>query len=387
MSDAANLYAIVAGRVTQVTSSAVLGEKTRTYGPNFAVDRKHMREGAAYAQDTWRVTSNLTLTGGLRWDCQGAINNLDNLYTRPGFAGLFGVSGVGHLFQPGTLTGSAPVFWLVPPGTGGYDGGAGRFNPTVGMAYRFSGGGFLHWLTGDDAVLRGGFSISTIREGIGYLDGVWNVNQGRSLATPASATANPNIFPAGDVLFSDSSFPSVVPSSIDPSFPNPSFPLPLQSGQSVEDYNPSIRPEYVEGWTFGFQRQLSRNTVIELRYVGNHGADLWTTVNLNEVNVVESGFAQQFAAAQNNLAIANGISVAQLLIPTTKLTVNNYGNQGLPGQVNVPLITTAIGSNTDQTTVTQLMQGQAGATANAIPTNATRMANLTKAATRSTFSR
>ena len=379
LSDAANLYAIVAGRMTQVTSSAVLGEKTRTYGPNFSVDRNHMREGAAYVQDTWRVTSNLTLTGGVRWDRQGAINNLDNLYTRPGFAGLFGVSGVGHLFQPGVLDGAVPVFSLVPPGTGGYDSGVGRFNPTLGMAYRISKGGFLHWLTGDDAVVRGGFSISTIREGIGYLDGVWNVNQGRSLATTASASANPNIFPAGGVLFSDSSFPSVVPSSIDPSFPNPSFPLPVQSGQNVEDYNPSIKPEYVESWTFGFQRPLGRDTVIEVRYVGNHGADLWSAVNLNEVNVVENGFAQQFAAAQNNLAIANGISVAQLLSPSTKLTVNNYGNQGLAGQVNVPIITTGIGSNTDQTTITQLMQGQAGATANAIATNATRMANLVKA--------
>jgi hypothetical protein len=147
----------------------------------------------------------------------------------------------------------------------------------------------------------------------------------------------------------------------------------------VEDWNPSIKPEYVESWTFGLQRPLGQNTVVEVRYVGNHGVGLWSAVNLNEVNTVESGFATQFAAAQNNLAIANGISVAQLLTPGTKLTTNNYGSTGLAGQVAVPLLTTAIGSSTDQTTVTQLMQGQAGATANAIATNATRMANLTKA--------
>ena len=56
LSDAANLYAILAGRVSAVTSSAVLGEQTRTYGPNFAVDRDHMREYAPYVQDTWRAT-------------------------------------------------------------------------------------------------------------------------------------------------------------------------------------------------------------------------------------------------------------------------------------------------------------------------------------------
>ena len=137
----------------------------------------------------------------------------------------------------------------------------------------------------------------------------------------------------------------------------------VQSGQSVEDCNPSIKPEYIESWTVGLQRQVGKNTVVEVRYVANHGVDLWSAVNLNEVNTVENGFAQQFQAAQNNLAIANGISVPQLLLSASsgtgiKLTSNNYGNQGLPGQVAVPLITTAIGSSTDQTTVTQLTQGR-----------------------------
>jgi hypothetical protein len=112
--------------------------------------------------------------------------------------------------------------------------------------------------------------------------------------------------------------------------------------------------------------------------------DLWSGVNLNEVNTVENGFATQFAAAQNNLAISNGMSLSQLLATAQsgtgfKLANNNYSNQGLPGQVAVPIITTGIASNTDQTTATQLAQGQAGATASAIATNATRMAALTKA--------
>jgi hypothetical protein len=378
LSDAANLYAVVAGRISAITSSAVLGEQSKTYGANFAVDRDRLREFASYVQDTWRATSHLTIVLGVRWDRQGAIRNLDNLYTRPGYAGLFGVSGVGNLFQPGVLAGSAPVFSLVPPGVGGFDPGVGHFNPSFGIAYVIPKG-VLHWLTGDEAVLRGGFNLSTLRQGMGFLDGVWNGNQGRSLSTSSSPGTTPSIFPAGSVLFSDASYPSLVPSTIDAQFPNPSFPLAVQSGQSVEDYNPSIKPEYVESWTLGFQRPLGRNTSVEFRYVANHGVDLWSAVNLNEVNTVENNFAQQFQAAQNNLAIANGISVAQLLLPTTKLTVNNYSDTGLPGQNPVPLITVGIGSNVDQTTITQLQQGQAGATANAIATNATRMANLTKA--------
>src|SRR6185437_4531086 len=230
-----------------------------------------------------------------------------------------------------------------------------------------------------EAVIRGGFSVATNRQGIGFLDGVWSANQGRSLSTSTSPSTTPSVFSAGNVHFSDPVLPTLAPTSLVPSFPNPQFPLAVQSGQNVSDYNPDIHPEYVESWTFGIQRPLGRNTVLEGRYVGNHGVDLWSNVNLNETNILENGFLTQFQAAQNNLAIANGISVGQLLNPQTKLTTNNFGNGGLPGQVAVPILTTALGTSTDQTTATQLQQGQAGATANAIAGNATRMSNLTKA--------
>jgi len=377
LSDAANLYAILAGRVSSVTSSAVLNEQTRTYGQNYTVDRNHMREFALFVSDTWRVSSNLTVNFGVRWDRQNPIRNLDNLYTRPGFDGVWGVSGVGHLFQPGVLTGKVPVFSLVGDGSG-FDPGVGRLSPSFGFAYRFPKGGFMKWLT-DDAVVRGGFSMATNRQGIGFLDGIWSGNQGRSLSTSTSPSTTPSVFGAGNVLFSDPVLPSLAPVSLVPSFPNPTFPLAVQSGQNVTDYNPGIKPEYVESWTFGLQKPLGKNTVVEVRYVGNHGVGLWSNTNLNEVNILENGFLDQFKAAQNNLAIANGLTVSQLLNPAVKLTTNNFGSTGLPGQVAVPILTTAIGTSNDQTTATQLTQGQAGATANGIATNATRMANLVKA--------
>jgi hypothetical protein len=40
------------------------------------------------------------------------------------------------------------------------------------LAYLLRSGGFMHWLTGNDAVLRGGFGISTIRERMGLLEGM-----------------------------------------------------------------------------------------------------------------------------------------------------------------------------------------------------------------------
>jgi hypothetical protein len=368
-SDAANLYAILTGRISAVTSSAVLNEQTKTYGPNYTVDRDQIREFALFAQDSWRFTPSLTLNYGLRYDKQFAFTNEDGLYSTVSLAGIYGISGTGNLFQPGNMPGQAPVYTEAKPGQGLYN-PRGAWNPSVGLAYKLpKWGGPLSWLTGKgDSVIRGGFSISTIREGMSTFASIFSANLGRSLVTSTSPSTTPAQFTAGGVLFRDGTYPELVPTSIDAAFPNSSYPIAEQNGQSVNAIDPNIKPEYVESWNFGFQREIDKNTVVEVRYVGNHGVDLWRTININEPNIYENGFLTQFNEALNNLNIAR----------QTNPTSTNFSNQGLPGQVNVPILTTAIG-NSDQTTATQLLQGQAGATANAIATNVTRMAALIKA--------
>jgi hypothetical protein len=373
-SDAAALYALITGRISSIGSSVVQNEQTKVYGQNFQVDRDRLREFGFYLQDSWRVNANLTLNYGLRYDRQLAFQNLDGLYTTVGIAGLYGVSGVGNLFAPGTLTGSAPVFSQTKPGQG-LSPSFGAYDPTVGLAYKLpKRDGPLQWLTGKgDSVIRAGGSISTIREGMGFYTGVLGANQGRALTTTVSPVNNPTIFPAGSSLLRDGSYPTLNPATINPNYPNPSYPLPVQNGQTVNGIDPNLKREYVESWNVGFQRELDHNTVMEVRYVGNHGVGLWRSVNLNEVNIYENGFLSQFQAAQNNLNIARAVQ------PAGATPTNNFGNQGLPGQVNVPILSTALGTTTDQTTATYLVQGQAGASANSIATSASRMANLTKA--------
>src|SRR5205823_6183285 len=95
-------------------------------------------------------------------------------------------------------------------------------------------------------------------------------------------------------------------------------------------------------------------------------------------NIFENGFLSEFQTAQNNLAIANGVSsVSQL--STTSLKSTNYGNQGLPGQKAIPIIHTGINSATDTTTANRLVQGQAGVLANTLATTATNLTRLTNA--------
>jgi hypothetical protein len=65
--------------------------------------------------------------------------------------------------------------------------------------------------------------------------------------------------------------------------------------------DPNIKTGYVDSFSFGYQRQLDRDSVIEIRYVGNRGHKLRRTNFVNEINTIENGFAAEFARAQANL--------------------------------------------------------------------------------------
>src|SRR6185369_4651772 len=106
LADAGGLYALLTGRVSSITKNVILDAETKTYGANQPITHNQQREFGLYVQDSWRVKPSLTLNYGVRWDKQNPPINLDGVYTRPGYAGLFGVSGVGNLFNPYSQTGS-----------------------------------------------------------------------------------------------------------------------------------------------------------------------------------------------------------------------------------------------------------------------------------------
>ena len=365
LANAASLYAMLTGRVSSTTQTAVLDEKTKQYGPYGAIDRLRQWEFGFYAQDSWRITPKLTLNAGLRFENQNPFQTLSGTYTRPGYAGLFGVSGVGNLFMPGTLTGSVPVFNPVPSGDiQGYP--PTRFwAPTVGIAWvmpQLDGpAGWIIGRGGRSSVLRAGFSISPTRGDFTGITGVWGNNQGKQLTISTDPGTTPAAFGApGSVLFRDPTLPVL------PFGATPNYPLPVNPGNSVNDFDPNLKARYVESWNVGFQRSLTQDTVLELRYVGNRSARFWANVNLNEVNIFENGFLDQFNIAQNNLAIARQQNAASV----------NFGNQGLPGQKDIPLLSTGLGFTSDTNTATLLQRGQAGDLASNIAFNSANMARL-----------
>src|SRR5262249_6012843 len=121
------------------------------------------------------------------------------------------------------------------------------------------------------------------------------------------------------------------------------------SGRTISGFDPTLRAPYTENYTLSIQRELWKNTVLEVAYVGTQSRLSWRTVNLNEVNIFENGFLNEFKNAQNNLAIcranATACRAAQAAagVTTANQTQNNFANWGLQGQVALPIFSAAFG--------------------------------------------
>ena len=350
LNDAATLYALLTGRVTSVGRSVALNGSTHQYGNVPAVDLNHQREWGMYAQDTWRLRRNLTLSFGLRFEQQRPFQNLDHTYSAVSLASVWGISGIGNLHAPGVLGGVHPQF--TPLGTAYTTPAA--WSPSVGVAWQLPG----------RSVLRAGYSIASIREGTYTFWNMYGSNAGLSVGDSVDPGNYPQYFGApGSVLFRDPTLPTR------PAPTAPNYPITALPTDSLNTFDPHLKMGYVQSWNIGFQREFARDMVLEVRFTGNHGLHEWRQVNLNEVNVFENGFAKEFYIAQNNLRIA------QQSNPNS----TNFGNQNLPGQQSIPIIQTALGTATDTTTSTYLRQNRVGALATSISNNATRMGRLAAA--------
>src|SRR5262249_54428952 len=127
---AANFYATLTGRISSLTRYVGLSETTGKYTPQgFYTSRAQQTEYGMYVQDTWRFRPNVTFTGGVRWEVQGPFQSLNNTLTQVGYAGLFGESGVGNLFKPGTLTGSPTTYTRFAEGSKTHNTDYGAFAP------------------------------------------------------------------------------------------------------------------------------------------------------------------------------------------------------------------------------------------------------------------
>lgn len=267
-------------RVSSITQSLVLNEANHQYGIGAPIDRDHLREVGFFVQDQWHRAEP---HGDHRLPCGEAVRlRQDNLYSAVSYAGLWGLSGVGNLFQPGSLSGTAPVYTQI---TGSPYSPPVLPAPSVGLAWQLPAKeGFLGAITGHHsgaAVLRGGYAIASVREGMNVFQNLFGSNQGLNIDASTSPTTFPaNFGPGGSVNFNDATLPSRI-SSLPTT---PTYPISPTFTTSVNGFDPSLKTGYVQSWNLSYQRELDRNAVLEFRYNGNHGTDLWRQYALDDRN-------------------------------------------------------------------------------------------------------
>ena len=370
LSSATSAYASLTGRVSSVNTTQVLSETSHQYSYGIpAIDRNQERWYGIFGTDTWRALPNLTVTLGLRYEKEGTWKNTDGLYSNVTNASIWGLSGVGNLFNPGSMPGIVPSYSQLV-GANTYN-EPGAWAPSVGLAWQIPAGeGFLGVLFGHHqgaSVLRAGYSLATTREGAAAFQGAYGSNTGLTQPATVSNAVDPKDFgPVGSVLFRDPTLPTYT------GLPTTEvFPIATTFSSRLYSFDPELKLGYVQSWNIGFQREVDRNTVVEIRYTGNHGLHEWTGISWNEVNTVNNGFQPIFNAAANNLLIARGGS-------QFSTSTNNFGNQGLPGQVALPFLQAAYGTTccNNSTIAGYLAYGQLGSMASNISSNTTYNQNM-----------
>jgi hypothetical protein len=306
LTQAQNLYAMLTGRVTQVAGNATINTAGDAYVPlGLSRAEGRMREFDVYVADSWRATPSVTVSAGVRYMLANPFYPTNNSYTTVTEASLYGVSGTGNLFQPGTLTGTKPSFIQYPAGQYAFNQDKNNFAPSGGVAWQLPGmehglGRTLFGSQEGDSVIRGGAAMAFQRPGMSDFTGAFNANQGISFTLNRDST---NVIGSLPVLLRNANQLAL------PAAPAATYPIfPTAITNSVNMFDANLQNPYTQSYTLGWQRKLGQDTAFELRYVGSRHRQDWETVNLNEVSITDNGFATEFRKAQANLQanIASG---------------------------------------------------------------------------------
>jgi hypothetical protein len=309
ISTAASLYASLTARVTSLSGSANLSEVTNEYsfqGPT--VYRASQQEFGFFAQDSWRMRPNLTLNYGARYEFQRPWIPLNNNYSWAAPKDAWGPSGTWNLFKPGASGGSPTLLYEYKKGDPAYKQDYKAVAPTFGFAWTPNvQGRFLETLLGGGgkSVFRGGISLAYNRYGMNVYNSMFSSNPGGSITASRSQDLGnlmvggltyPLLYRDRDKLRTDNKTYLAVPDFAK----TPSWPLKPTIENSINAFS-DVRTPYTISWTFGLQREITRDTAIEVRYVANRTMQQWFQPNLNERNITTNGWVEEFLLAQKNV--------------------------------------------------------------------------------------
>ena len=351
--EARALFALLTGRITQIGATARLNEAGDEYVYNGTLYGRILQDDLAfYAQDVWRWKPTVTVTAGLRYQYQLPMQAKNGVYTTITAEDSCGPSGFGdgpggrfcNMFNPGVLNnpGVTPEYIQYTARTKGYNTDVNNIAPNVGIAWRPNvQSGFLRTLLGDPelATINGGFTRSFNRERLDRFTTVYNGNPGQT--TPATRNNNASAFPlvpVGEpwpILLSEKNRLGAPPFQT-----TPAFPVAATFNNGAWVFDPDIEVPYTDSWNVSFQRSLTRDTVVELRYQGNTNRLAWTRENWNSINVYETGWLNgEYELAQANLRanVEAGVGAT-------------FAYTGIPGTSPLPITLAHLNGSTNANT-------------------------------------
>lgn len=235
--------------------------------------------GAAYAQDSFRVKSNLTLNYGLRWEASMPwYDTEDKIETL--------VPGVQSIQFP-----TAPKGWLVPGDPGiprtlaptDYK----EFSPRLGLAYSpSSASGFLGKLLGGPgkSSIRAAYGLYyTAIEDLTLFDIVADAPYGQYWVAPQPVLMQEPFRTRSDGSSQGVHFPFIFPIPGSPANKTLDYSIFLPIGGSPGYWYKNRQP-YTEHYNLTLQRALSSSMVLTVGYVGSQGHRLLTQVESNPGN-------------------------------------------------------------------------------------------------------
>jgi hypothetical protein len=278
------------GRIGSITQGFV--QEGSSYAPGGTVFNFEATypEIDFYAQDSWKPRSNLTVDLGLRWEAKLAPGNPDDLIRRPSQSMAAG--------QPPSNT----IRWDLGKL---YEDDWNNLAPSVGVAWDPGGAG--------KTVVRGNYRMAFDRINTFVLSS--NIFQ--SIPGITTAVTNTEFGQGGGRL--RQGVPSLQPTTSPDTFIQP----PAVGSSTSRVVDPEFQTPITHAWAVSYQREIFRNALLEVAYVGRTADHLFGAYNVNQAEIFDNGFVEAFnivkAGGQSNL-------MNQLLAPHSDRRATETGS-------------------------------------------------------------
>jgi hypothetical protein len=278
------------------------------------------KEFSMFFKDDWKVTPDLTLNLGVRYDYYG-VPYLENGLTTTlagGAGNLFGLTGssfddwLNPINQDTVPTGGMSALEFVGEGTPNPDGilypkDWNNIGPAVGFAYQ------LPWFGKGKTTIRGGYQIN-------YIGNTGRASTIQSAAGEAPGTTYSNNYTGGGTymdiqrVINEGLVPAPMPEDITPALKE--FPLTNRL-QNMTVFAPDYVSPYVQNLTFALTRNITSNLMVDLRYVGTLSRKTYSNFNINFQNFITNGLLEAFdsARAGGNPQLLDDLLMGQRLLP------------------------------------------------------------------------